>query len=89
MDGFNSEPGKGLRLTPPLASHLPGTEIGKTGKTGLGDGEIFNHGLHGLTRMKEVGFVSCCVGISRVEHKDFFWGGGVGVAEGFEEERRR
>ena len=39
--------------------------------------------------MKEVGFVSCCVGISRVEHKDFFWGGGVGVAEGFEEERRR
>ena len=32
--------------------------------------------------MKEVGFVSCCVGISRVEHKDFFWGVVLGLLRG-------
>ena len=40
-------------------------------------GHIFNHGLHGFTRMIVVGFILCRIGIDRVErvecveHKDF------------------
>ena len=38
-------------------------------------GGIFNHALHGFTRMNMDGFISCCMDRDLIERVEFFGGG--------------